>query len=505
MSTRGPAASAASAAPGAGDGAGVPGSAPRPRQPAILYAVAGLSALGGLLFGYDTGIISSALLDLGRDLRLGPGEQEIVVSAILVGAMAGAPASGTLIARLGRRPVIMAVAVVFAVGALGAAVAPDTAALIAARLVLGLAVGAASNTVPVYIAETAPSAVRGRLMVLFQLMVAVGQLISYLVGYALAGPGGWRWMFALAAVPAAVLFLGMLPMPESPRWLTGRDRTHEAAAVLRRLRAPGSDIDGELAEIAAVRSREHGAGWRALRARWVRPALLVAVGIAAFSQLTGINAMVYYAPTLLSDAGFGDSAALLTGVGVGVMLVLAGVVGTLTVDRAGRRRLLLVLLPGSGLAMAVLGLAFLGSGGSAAQHWTVVLALFGYIFLNGAGMQTAVWLIGPEVLPLAVRGPATSLATTAVWGFDLLIAMTALSAVHTFGRTATFLGYAVMNAACWFFVLRRVPETRGRSLEEIEQAMRRTRRGGSGSGSGSDSGSGSGSGDTADRAAARAR
>lgn len=478
MSTHGPASPTAPDARKAKDSPERDGSSPRPRQPALLYAVAALSALGGLLFGYDTGIISSALLDLGRDLRLGPGEQEVVVSAILVGAMAGAPASGTLIARLGRRPVIMGVAVVFAVGALGAAVAPDTATLIAARLVLGLAVGAASNTVPVYIAETAPSAIRGRLMVLFQLMVATGQLISYLVGYALAGPGGWRWMFALAVIPAAALLLGMVPLPESPRWLTGQERTEEAAAVLRRLRAPGSDIDGELSEIAAVRTREHGAGWRALRGRWVRPALLVALGIAAFSQLTGINAMVYYAPTLLSDAGFGDSAALLTGVGIGVMLVLAGVVGALAVDRAGRRRMLLVLLPGSGLAMAVLGLAFLGGGsgggaGGAAQHWTVVLALFGYIFLNGAGMQTAVWLIGPEVLPLAVRGPATSLATTAVWGFDLLIAVTALSAVHTFGRTATFLGYAVMNVACWFFVLRRVPETRGRSLEQIEQALRR--------------------------------
>jgi sugar porter (SP) family MFS transporter len=312
-------------------------------------------------------------------------------------------------------------------------------------------------------------------MVLFQLMVAIGQLISYLVGYALAGPGGWRWMFALAAVPAAVLVIGMLPLPESPRWLVGQGRTEEAAGVLRRLRQPGSDIAGEIADIQAVRTEERGAGWRALRGSWVRPALVVALGIAAFSQLTGINAMVYYAPKLLTDAGFGDSTALLTGVGIGVMLVAAGIAGTLLVDRTGRRRLLLWLLPGSGLAMAVLALAFLGTGGSGAQKWTVILALFAYIFLNGASMQAVVWLIGPEVLPLAVRGPAMSVATTAVWGFDLLIALTALTAVDTFGRTATFLVYALMNAACWVFVLRRVPETRGRTLEEIEQALRRPR------------------------------
>lgn len=445
---------------------------PSERQPALLYAVAAISALGGLLFGYDTGIISSALLDLGRDLQLSSRTQEIVVSAILVGAMVGAPVSGTLVARHGRKPVIMAVAVVFAVGAVAAAVAPGTGTLIAARFVLGLAVGAASNTVPVYIAETAPAGIRGRLMVLFQLMVAVGQLISYLVGYALAGPDGWRWMFALAAIPAVVLAVGMLPLPESPRWLVGQGRVKEAESVLTALRRPGADIGGEIEEITAVRTKERGANWRALRGKWVRPALVVALGIAAFSQLTGINAMVYYAPKLLTDAGFGDSTALLTGVGIGVMLVCAGIAGTLLVDRTGRRRLLLWLLPGSGLAMAVLALAFLGTGGSDAQKWTVVLALFAYIFLNGASMQAVVWLIGPEVLPLAVRGPAMSLATTAVWGFDLLIALTALSAVDAFGRTATFLVYALMNAACWVFVLRRVPETRGRTLEEIEQALR---------------------------------
>ncbi|UNS95557.1 sugar porter family MFS transporter [Streptomyces tubbatahanensis] len=449
-----------------------PGAAPE-RNPALLYAVAGISALGGLLFGYDTGIISSALLDLSRDLDLSSRQQEVVVSAILVGAMIGAPVSGTLTARHGRRPVVIGVAVVFAAGSLIAAVAPGVGSLVAARVVLGLAVGAAANTVPVYIAETAPAAVRGRLMVLFQLMVATGQLLSYLVGYALAGPGGWRWMFALAAIPAAALALGMLPLPESPRWLVGQGHPKRASDILTRLRKPGSDIESELADIDAVRSHERGAGWGALRGRWVRPALVVALGIAAFSQLTGINAMVYYAPTLLSDAGFGDSTALLTGVGIGVMLVLAGIAGALLVDRTGRRRLLLVLLPGSGLAMAVLGLGFLAADGSAGQRWTVILGLFAYIFLNGASMQAVVWLLAPEVLPLAVRGPGVSLATTAVWGFDLLIALTALTAVETFGRTATFLFYALMNAACWVFVLRRVPETRGRSLEQIEQALRR--------------------------------
>jgi len=454
---------------------GAPGGGTGPAErgrPLLVYAVAAVSALGGLLFGYDTGIISGALLYLREDFRLSSREQEIVVGVILVGAMAGALLAGRLSQRYGRRRVVMAVAVVFGVGAVAAAMAPDTLTLVLARFVLGLAVGGASNMVPVYIAEMAPPEIRGRLMVLFQLMVAIGQLVSYLCGWALAGSGGWRMMFGLAVIPAVVLVVGMAMLPESPRWLVEHGHREAARAVLARLRRPGEDIDAELGDIAAVSRGEGRGGWRELRRPWVRPALVVAIGIAAFSQLTGINAIVYYAPTVLADAGFGDSVALLTGIGIGVMLVVAGVAGAVLVDRVGRRRTMLWFLPGSGLAMAVLALAFLGDAGSAVQRWTVVLSLFAYILFNGIGMQAVVWLIGPEILPLSVRGPATSLATLSVWGFDLLIAVTALTAINSIGRSGTFLLYALMNAACIVFVVRKVPETKGRSLEEIERALR---------------------------------
>ncbi|MEW2289942.1 sugar porter family MFS transporter [Streptomyces sp. NPDC047841] len=439
------------------------------RHPRQLYAVAAVSALGGLLFGYDTGIISGALLHLREDLHLSSRAQEVVVSVILVGAMVGALWSGRLAVRHGRRRVVQWVAVVFAAGALASAVAPDTGALIAARFVLGLAVGGASNMVPVYIAEVAPAAIRGRLMVLFQLMVAIGQLVSYLCGWLLTEHGGWRVMFALAVIPAAVLAVGMMRLPESPRWLVERGDAESARAVLTRLRPVGADVDAEIAGISEVSAP--AGDRRALRQRWIRPALLVAVGIAAFSQLTGINAMVYYAPTILADAGFGDSVALLTGVGIGLMLVVAGVTGAIAVDALGRRRTILWFVPLSGLAMAVLGAAFLG-GGAQAPKPLVIVALFAYILCNGIGIQSVVWLIAPEVLPLSVRGPATSLATLGVWGFDLLIAVTALSAIGAIGRSGTFFVYAAMNVLCVVFVALKVPETRGRSLEDIEKALR---------------------------------
>jgi len=454
-------------------GAGTQPPAAAGRQPPLVYAVAAISALGGLLFGYDTGIISSALLFLSRDFGLSPREQEVVVSAILVGAMVGALGGGALSNRFGRRRIVMAVAVVFAVGAVGAALAPGTASLVAARFVLGLSVGGASAMVPVYIAEMAPPRIRGRLMVLFQLMVAIGQLIAYVCGYLLAGSGGWRWMFALAVVPAAVLLVGMTRLPESPRWLVEAGHADRARAVLARLRRPEDDVDAEIAEIHALQDRLPSNPWRELRRGWLRPALVAALGIAMFSQLTGINAVVYYAPTVLTDAGFGDSVALLTGIGIGVMLVAAGIAGTLLVDRIGRRRILLLLMPGSALAMGVLAVAFLPQHVSVTQQWVIVAALFAYIGLNGVSMQSVVWLLGPEILPLAVRGPATSLAALTLWGFDLLIAITALTMVNSIGRTATFGIYAVMNVLCVVFVARYVPEPKGRSLEQIEQALRR--------------------------------
>ena len=446
-------------------------SRPVPTWNPIIYVIAAISALGGLLFGYDTGIISSALLLISDEFALSAQMKELVTSMILVGAIVGALLTGGLADRIGRRRVLFAVAAVFALGAVAAAFAPDVPSLILARFVLGLSVGGASGMVPVYIAELAPARIRGGLMVFFQLMVAVGQLISYLVGYGLADHGGWRWMFALAALPAVVLYLGMLFLPESPRWLIKRGRLDDARAVLRRVRGEQADIEAELAEIQEVEGREGGGGWRELRRPWVRPALLVGLGIAMFSQLTGINAMVYYAPTMLSEAGFGDSSAMLTGIGVGIALVVSAGLGTLLVDRIGRRKILLWLLPGSAASMALLALAFVPAQLSPSAQWLVVVGLIAYIAFNGGSIQVVVWLIGPEVFPLSVRGLAMSLASVAVWAFDLLIALTALSMIEAIGRTGLFATYAVMNVLCWVFVYRLVPETKGRGLEEIERAL----------------------------------
>ncbi|MGI9050984.1 MAG: sugar porter family MFS transporter [Rubrobacteraceae bacterium] len=437
----------------------------------FVYVVAAISALGGLLFGYDTGIIASALIFISKAFGLSSFAKEVVVSAILVGAIVGAILGGLLADRFGRRRIVITVAIIFAIGAVWAALSPSVGSLVASRFVLGLSVGGASSMVPVYIAELAPAKIRGGLVVLFQLMVAIGELISYLVGYALAGPGGWRWMFALAVIPAAILLVGMLFLPESPRWLMKRGLTDAARSVLRRVRSDEKSVEDEINDIREVERQEEAGSWRDLRRPWVRPALVVGLGIAMFSQITGINAMVYYAPTILSSAGFGNSVALLTGVGVGALLVIGAAAGTLLVDRIGRRNILLFLLPGAALSMGVLGLAFLAPDRTGTVGWIVVISLLAYIAFNGASIQVCVWLIPSEIFPLSVRGPAMSLSTVFVWGFDLLVALTALSLIKAIGTTSVFWLYGLMNLVCWVFVYFLLPEPKGHSLEEIEIAL----------------------------------
>ncbi|MDI3418646.1 sugar porter family MFS transporter [Streptomyces luteolus] len=433
----------------------------------MLFVVA-IAALGGLLFGYDTGIISSALLDVSAEFGLGTFGKQLVTSAILVGGIVGALGSGPISDRFGRRRTVLAVAILFVVGAIGTAVAPDAASLVITRFVLGLAVGAVTQILPVYIAEVAPAERRGSLVVLFQLMIAGGQLVSYLVGYGIQGH--WRWMFALAVIPGVVLFAGMLRLPESPRWLVSQGRQDEARGVLARIRGDHATAAREVTEIESVH-QEAGGSWADLRQRWVRPALTAAVGISVLCQLTGINAVIYYAPTILTDSGFGKSASILATIGVGVVLVAMTVVGTFMVDRVGRRRLLLLFIPASVVALVVLGAAFIGGDPTGGERWVVVAAMLAYIAFNGGSLSVVIWLLNSEVIPLAVRGKGTGLASVSMWTSDLLVSLTALSLIGAIGASGTFWLYGAVSVFAFFFVLRCVPETKGRTLEEIENSL----------------------------------
>ena len=291
-----------------------------PVQRFVFFAVA-VAAIGGLLFGYDTGVISGAILFITRQFSLSSTMEEIVVSAVLVGAILGASLGGALTDRLGRRSLIMVAGVIFIASSLGTALAPTVPWLIAARVVSGIGIGLASFISPMYIAELVPARVRGALVAVNMLAITTGIVSAYLTDYALTGNGGWRWMFGLGVVPAVALTAGMLFLPDSPRWLISKARLDEARQALIRLRAP-AEIAPEIANIQQTTGKPP-LDWKTeLFPPALRMPLIIGIGLAVFQQLSGINTVIYYAPTIFKFAGFQSTgASILAAVGLGVVML----------------------------------------------------------------------------------------------------------------------------------------------------------------------------------------
>ena len=432
------------------------------------------AALGGLLFGYDTGVISSALLFIRPAFNLSTVGQSVVAGVVLIGAALGAVVAGGLSDRFGRRPVILVTALAFLAGALLSAAAGSVAVLLSGRLLIGIAIGVASMLTPLYLAEISPAVSRGAITSLNQLCITLGILVSYLVGFAFAEVSeGWRWMLGLGAVPGAILAVGMLVLPESPRWLAGHDRMLEAEAVLHRLRSSPREVADELATLRTDLQREGGqvAPFSALLAPGLRPALIVGVGLAMFQQITGINTVIYFAPQIFQAAGLSSaSVSILATAGVGVINVALTVVSMRLIDRVGRRELLLWSLGGMATTLLILAGGF-ALGASGASAWITVLSVAAYVAFFAVGLGPVFWLLIAEIFPLAVRGRAMSLATISNWCFNLLVTITFLGLIDLCGRVGTFLVYAALTLVAIAFTATLVPETKGRSLEEIEEAL----------------------------------
>ncbi len=433
-------------------------------------------ALGGLLFGYDTGVISGALLFIPNTFKLTPFVKGAVVAGLLLGAMIGAALAGRLSDRLGRRKLIIAAAVVFTGGALLAAFAPSVAVLIAARFIIGLAVGTAALVVPLYLAEIAPTEIRGTIASLNQMMIVGGILVAYIVNAILASSANWRLMLGLAAVPSLVLLVGMVFMPETPRFLVHTGEEETAHEVLEEL--PGDERPEErIEEIRGVEEEESGSGLRALwQATWVRPALLVATGLAVFQQLVGINTIIYYAPTTLTNVGFAKTSAIYANLIIGVINVGMTVLAVRIIDRVGRRPMLFAGVAGMAGSLLVLGISLSvlptphHPSDPAAVITLVCLATF--IASFAATWGPVVWVMLPEVLPLSVRGTAMGVAVFGNWAANFLVAQTFPSLISGLGPGPVFLGYAGLGILAGVFVKVFVAETKGRSLEEIEAELR---------------------------------
>lgn len=437
----------------------------------FVYLAASVSALGGLLFGYDIGVISGAILFVQQTFSLSPVMEEVVVSSVLLGSLVGALAGGVLADRLGRRKLLIVSAIVFGLGALGAALAPGTAWLIVARIIAGVAIGVASFVAPLYISEIAPVAIRGKLVSVNQVALTSGIVISYLVDYAFAGAHAWRWMFAMAVIPASAFGLGLIFIPDSPRWLASQGNKDQAIEVLKRIRRQ-EQVKRELADIQHSVDQKKG-NWCELFSKLLRPAMVVGIGLAIAQQITGINTVIYYAPTIFKFAGLSaTSVAILASVGVGLVNVALTVVAMQLIDRVGRRPLLLFSLAGMALSLIVLGLAFSLKQLSGSLGWIAVVSLMAYVGSFAVGLGPVFWLILSEIYPLNMRGRAMSVGTVANWGSNLIVALSFLTLTKVLGKPATFWLYGAVSIGAWLFAFFLVPETKGKSLEEIESHWR---------------------------------
>ena len=438
----------------------------------LIVVVALVSAISGALYGYDTGIISGALLQITKDFGIAEGWKQVIAASILVGAVVGALTCSWLSEGRGRKGTLVMLAVVFAVGSLWCALSPNPVVLSLGRLVLGFAVGGATQTAPMYIAELSPPKFRGRLVLAFQIAIGVGIVIATVVGASEAIV--WRYSIGAAAVPALIMLGLLLRLPESPRWLVKREDRDRARTELERVRPSGYDVEGELDEMAELAHEEKTAGtrgWAGLRESWVRPALVLGCGIAIFTQLSGIEMIVYYSPTILTDAGFSAEVALDVSVALGLSYLVAQLVGLAIIDRVGRRRLTLIMIPGAAVALFVLGLLFATGNAGREDIPFIVACLVVFMLFNAGGLQLMGWLTGSETYPLAVRPAGTAVQSAALWGTNVIITLTLLSLITAVGVGPTMWLYAAFNVAAWIFVYVRMPDLTGASLEEIENKL----------------------------------
>ncbi|HJE86278.1 MAG TPA: sugar porter family MFS transporter [Levilactobacillus hammesii] len=430
-------------------------------------------ALGGLLFGYDTGVISGAILFIQRQMHLGSWQQGWVVSSVLLGAILGAAVIGPSSDRYGRRKLLLVSAIIFFIGALGSAFSPEFWTLIISRVILGMAVGAASALIPTYLAELAPAEKRGTVSSLFQLMVMTGIFLAYVTNYTFSGMyTGWRWMLGLAAVPAALLFLGGLILPESPRFLVKTGRSDEAKAVLDTMNKHNTQaVEKELHQINEQAKITSG-GWSELFGKMVRPSLIIGLGLAIFQQVMGCNTVLYYAPTIFTDVGFGVSAALIAHIGIGIFNVIVTAIAVAIMDKIDRKKMLNIGAVGMGVSLFIMSFAMKFSSGSQVAAIVCVIALTVYIAFFSATWGPVMWVMIGEVFPLNIRGLGNSFASVINWSANMVVSLTFPSLLDFFGTGSLFIGYGVLCFLSIWFVQKKVFETRNRSLEEIEATLR---------------------------------
>ncbi len=432
-----------------------------------------VAATGGFLFGYDTAVINGANQFLKAHFGLTPAQEGIAGASAILGCIPGAMAAGFLSDRFGRRKVLFLCAVLYALSGALSALPRTFGEFLAARFISGLGIGASSMVCPIYLAELAPADRRGRLGSLFQLGIVLGIVLTLFVNAWIQGRGdaawnaaaGWRWMLGAEVAPAALLLALLFLVPESPRWLVQAGRETEARAVLGTIAGP-AQAEVEIANVRAALGQEEGRFRDLFQVRARRP-LLLAVALMAISQLCGINAIMYYSTKIFTTAGVGVKDAFMASVVVGLVNLAFTGVAIAFVDRLGRRALLLIGLAVQVLALGAMGWMFR----SGTAGWPLLAAILAFIAAFAMALGPIPWILCSEIFPTQVRGRAMSVATFTIWSACYLVAQTfpMLNDSPAVGPATTFWIYAAFSLAGLVFVLARVPETKGRTLEEIER------------------------------------
>lgn len=437
--------------------------------------------MGALAFGYDTGVIAGALpfmqLPVSEGgLGLTPLTEGLVTSALVLGAAVGSLLCGIVADRLGRRDSLIGLSFVFVIGAVGTAQAPSIPFMIAMRAILGFAVGGASALVPMFISEMAPPSRRGRLVSQNEMMIVTGQLIAYALSAALAKLSGspeiWRTMLVIAALPAVLLGLGLIFVPRSPRWLASRGRADEARDVLDLIRSTEKQVRKEMKEInAQIYEDSEQMGWgEALRKTWIRRLLMVGIGLGFAAQFTGVNAFMYFTPIILRETGLGTEAALVATISDGIVAVGATFVGIWMIGRFPRRFTLLTGLAGVVFSHLSLGATLLLLNGSPLQSMAALASILLALLFIQMMVSPLYWLLMSELFPMRARGVLTGLSVAAQWVFNATVSFLFPLSLHWIGPT-TFFAFAGINFLSLLFVAKLLPETKGMSLERLEQHL----------------------------------
>ncbi|RLZ04414.1 MFS transporter [Kocuria tytonicola] len=446
-----------------------------------LRLIATVATFGGLLFGYDTGVINGALPSLVTDLRLTPFLEGLVASILPFGAAWGAAFGGRFADRFGRRRVLTVLAVLFVAATLGCALAPSVGVLVAFRAVLGLAVGASSVIVPVFLAELAPAHLRGRVVAQNELMIVGGQALAFVFNAGLATAFGhiphvWRYMQVLATVPALVLWVGMAVVPESPRWLARRGRLDEMVRVLQRIRQhayTGDEAEG-VRELAAQDADRPAAGVLDLvRVPWIRGIFGIGAAMAVINQISGINAIQYYGVTVLQDSGFGGNGAFYANIIPGFVGVAAVALAMVLLKHVGRRPLLLTGLAGTITSLTAFALCYLLiPEDSTARPWAVLACIVVFVGFEQCCVGTVTWLYMSEIFPLSVRGVGMGACAWLLWMMTFVVGLTFPLLTDALGVGYTVLIFVALQLVALVWVHRVAPETKDRTLEELEQHFR---------------------------------